>query len=456
MAAAAYLHKLYGSRTEIAVGGWLWAVLFIGVLLHQMHAQQSLVVAARIEGVINPMTATYLERTVAKARELNAECLVVELNTPGGLDQAMRQMVQAILNSPIPVVVYVAPAGARAASAGMFITMSAHIAAMAPGTNIGAAHPVALGDREMDSIMAQKVTKDAMAMIRAIAQQRKRNVRWTEDAVLRSASLTDREALDSNVIDLTAANRSELLNKLRGRVVKTVQGERTLRLDNPQIVDVEMTILEKFLHTITDPNIALLLLSLGFLAIVIEFYTPGTFGPAIAGAILLILGFMALGSLPINWAGILLLVLAAILLAVELYTPTVGVFAIGSAIAFVIGAMILFTPSSPPSPAMPEVSVSSWLIALIAVLFVAIGLLVARVAVQVQQRRPRSGIEFLIGARGTAKTALQPIGTVLVRSEEWSAENVGIEPIMSGDPIIVVGYEGTILHVQKATLSSPH
>lgn len=435
--------------------GWLPTLLCMSVVL-QVHAQRSLVVVARIEGIINPMTATYLERTLMKARELNAECLIVELNTPGGLDQAMRQIVQAILNSAIPVVVYVAPAGARAASAGVFITMAAHVAAMAPGTNIGAAHPVALGNQGMDSIMAEKVTNDAMAMIRAIAQQRKRNVRWAEDAVLRSASLTDREALDSNVIDLIAADRSELLSNLRGRVVKTGQGERMLHLDNPHIVDVEMTVLEKFLHTITDPNIALLLLSLGFLAIVIEFYTPGTFGPAVAGAILLILGFMATGSLPINWAGILLLVLAAILLAIELYTPTVGVFAIGSAIAFVIGAMILFTPPSLPSPAMPDVSVSGWLIAVIAALFAAVGLLVARIAVQVQQRRPRSGIELLIGARGIAKTAIQPIGTVLVRSEEWSAENVGTDPIMPGDPIIVVGYEGTILRVQRATLPSSH
>ncbi|MCS7302837.1 MAG: nodulation protein NfeD [Candidatus Kapabacteria bacterium] len=438
-------------RTRTVIGTFL-TLLAAGFSTNAVS--QSSVVVAAIDGVINPMTATYLDRTLARARELGAECVIIELNTPGGLDRSMRDMVQSLLNSTVPTVVYVTPAGARAASAGVFITMAAHVAAMAPGTNIGAAHPVALGEGGMDSVMEQKVTNDAVAFIRSIAQVRQRNARWAEEAVRRSVSLTAQEALDSNVINLIARDRNDLIAKLRGRTIRTAAGERTLRLDNPQIVEVDMTVLEKFLHTITDPNIALLLLSLGFLAIVIEFYTPGTFGPAIAGVILLILGFMATGSLPINWAGILLIVLAAILLAIELYTPTVGVFAIGSAVAFTVGALLLFSPSTPPSPSMPAVSVSGWLVALIAVLFALVGLVIARAAVGVHRSRPRSGVEALIGAEGIARTNLAPIGTVFVRSEEWSAENVGPTPIAAGDPIIVVGAEGSVLRVERKPLAT--
>ncbi len=424
--------------------GWALGLL----LAAHGAAAQSLVMVATIDGVINPFTASYLERALNTAKERNAACVIVELNTPGGLDRAMREMVQAMLSSPVPVVVYVAPSGARAASAGVFITLAAHVAAMAPGTNIGAAHPVALGEGQMDSVMNEKVTNDAMATIRAIAALRQRNVRWAEDAVRRSVSLTEREALDSGVIEIIARDRSDLLAQLNGRTVSTTNGERTLVLSGARIEEFPMSALERFFHTITDPNIALLLLSLGFLGIVIEFYTPGSFGPGIAGAILLIIGFMATGSLPVNWAGILLLVLAAILLVVELYTPGVGAFAIGAAIAFVVGALILFSPPSVPSPSLPVVSVSGWLVAAIAAMFVFVGLVVARAVLRSQRSAPRSGVERIIGARGIAKTRLSPIGTVLVNSEEWSAQNVGTEPIVEGQPIEVIGIEGMILQVR--------
>ncbi|MCX7929769.1 MAG: nodulation protein NfeD, partial [Chlorobi bacterium] len=317
------------------------------------------------------------------------------------------------------------------------------------------AHPVALGEGKMDSVMADKVTNDATATIRAIAQVRQRNVRWAEDAVRRSLSLTDREALDSGVVDLVVPTETDLLRELDGRTMRVGTEQRILHLDSPRIERVEMNWLEKFFHIITDPNIALLLLSLGFFAIVIEFYTPGTFGPAIAGAILLILGFMATGSLPLNWAGVLLLLLAAILLVVELYTPTVGVFAIGSALAFVLGALILFTPTAPTSPSLPQVSVNSGLIAALAALVLIIGILLARVAVRTQRSRPHSGVELLLGQSGIAKTDLSPIGTVLVNSEEWSAENVGADIVARGDHVEVVGIRGTVLQVHKSTAISP-
>ncbi len=434
-------------------------LMMLAVLLLEMPASTAdsaeyraaggVVLIADIDGVINPMTAHYLDRVLGLAQERSALCVVVQLNTPGGLDRAMRQMVQSILNSPVPVVVYVAPSGARAASAGLFITMAAHVAAMAPGTNIGAAHPVAIGQGSMDTVMAEKVTSDAMATIRAIAALRKRNTRWAENAVRHSVSLTDREALDSGVVDLIAPNISQLLAAIEGRQITVAGSALTLSLRHARTEHVPMSWLEKFLHIITDPDIALLLLSLGFAGIVIEFYTPGSFGPGIAGAILLILGFMAMGSLPINWAGLLLIALAAVLLVIELYTHSVGVLAIGAAVAFVIGALLLFSPSAPVSPSLPVVSVSGWLVAAIAALLLMIGIVIARVAVGVHRSKPHSGIALLIGATGIAKTDLQPLGTVLVNSEDWTAENIGTEPIRRGDRVEVIAAEGTILRVRR-------
>jgi membrane-bound serine protease (ClpP class) len=412
------------------------------------------VLVATIDGVINPMTAYYLDRVLEQAQQRDAQCVVVELNTPGGLDRAMRQMVQSILGSAVPVVVYVAPPGARAASAGLFITMAAHVAAMAPGTNIGAAHPVALGQGQPDSVMAEKVTNDAMATIRAIAALRNRNLRWAQEAVRRSVSLADREALDSGVVDLVAPSLGELLAALDGRQVTVQTTVRALSTRNAPIERVPMTWLERFLHIITDPDIALLLLSLGFAGIIIEFYTPGSFGPGIAGAILLILGFTALGSLPINWAGLILIALAAVLLVIELYTQSIGVLAVGAAIAFVLGALLLFSPATPVSPSLPAVSPSWWLIALIAAMVLGIGLAIARVAIKTHRTRPRSGTEMLIGAVGIAKTDLAPIGTVHVGSEEWSAENIGSEPIRQGDRVVVVRIQSTLLQVQRAAVDT--
>jgi len=411
-------------------------------------AGEPLVLVVPIDGVINPFTASYLDRALGTAEERGAACVIVELNTPGGLDGAMRQMVQAILKSPIPVVVYVAPPGSRAASAGVFITMAAHVAAMAPGTNIGAAHPVALGEGQMDSIMSEKVTNDAVALMRSIATLRHRNVRWAEDAVRKSLSLADHEARDSGVVELIARDRADLVAQLTGRSVTTTRGEHTLELSGARIEELPMTLIERFFHTITDPNIALLLLSLGFLGIVIEFYTPGSFGPGIAGVILLIVGFMATGSLPVNWAGVLLLALAAILLVIELYSPSIGVFAIGSAIASIVGALILFSPPSIPSPVLPIVTVSRWLIAGIAALFITVGLIVARAVIRSHRAAPRSDLKRIIGARGVAKTVLAPRGTVLVSSEEWSAENVGSSPVSPGEMVEVLGIEGMILQVR--------
>lgn len=440
------------ARTEVqhwsGVAMRLRSYLFGLLLAAQGAAAQPLVMVTTIDGVINPFTASYLERALTIAKERNATCVIVELNTPGGLDRAMRQMVHAMLSSPVPVIVYVTPSGARAASAGVFLTLAAHVAAMTPGTNIGAAHPVALGEGQMDTVMSEKVTNDAMATIRAIAALRQRNVRWAEDAVRRSVSLTEREALDSGVIEIIARDRADLLAQLEGRSVSTSSGEHILRLDGRRIEEFPMTLLERFFHTITDPNIALLLLSLGFLGIVIEFYTPGSFGPGIAGAILLIVGFMATGSLPINWAGILLLVLAAILLVIEFYTAGIGVFAIGAAIAFTIGALILFSPPSVPSSSLPVVGVSQWLVAAIAAMFALVGLVVARAVLRSQRNSPRSGIERIVGAQGIAKTALSPMGVVLVNSEEWTAQNVGTEPIAAGQAIEVLGIHGMILHVR--------
>lgn len=417
--------------------------------ISQEANQTSLVVIASIRGVINPLTTNYLNRVISQATEKSVECLIIELDTPGGLESAMREMVQSILTSPVPVVVYVYPSGARAASAGLFITLAAHIAVMSPGTNIGAAHPVGIGKGEMDSITAEKVVNDAAATIRSIAQLRHRNVLWAEEAVRKSVSITDEEALEKGVIDLIALNREELLEKIDGRTVETNQGKKILQLKNPRIDFVSMTLIEKFLHIITDPNIALLLLSLGMSAIVIEFYTPGSFGPAIVGIILLILGFLALGSLPINWAAILLILLAVVLIIIELYTPTFGIYAIGGIIAFILGALLLFTPFSPTTPAMPSVSVSWWLIAALAMLLGLLSLFITRSTIKAQRSKARSGMAALIGEIGVVTSDLNPIGTILLKSELWKAEIREGETIRTGEQVEVIGYEGAVLHVRR-------
>jgi membrane-bound serine protease (ClpP class) len=399
-----------------------------------------------VRGVINPLTTSYLKRALQRAEAEGAAAVVLQLDTPGGLEGAMREMTQAILNSPLPVVVYVAPAGARATSAGLFITLAAHVAAMAPGTNIGAAHPVTLGG-EVEPAMVDKMVSDAAATARALAQQRGRDPNWAEKAVRESVSMTASEARARGVVDLIAPDLETLLEGIDGRTVETTQGKVTLSTRGAGVVAVPMNLIEQLLHVITDPNLAYLLLVLGMWALIIEFQEPGVLVPGISGAIMLVLAFAALGSLPLNWAGVAFLILAAILLVAELYEPDFGVLGVGSLVAFVLGSLLLFRPFVPPSPVMPAVEVNPWLVAATVGGMAALACLALGAGLRAQRIPALGGPGRLVGQRGWATTDLTPEGTVQVGGELWTATAEEV-PIAAGEAVEVIAVERVKLRVR--------
>ena len=294
-----------------------------------------------IDGAIGPITVRLLNAAIERARADHAQALVVELNTPGGLERSMRSMVQSILSSEIPVIVYVAPTGARAASAGVFITMAGHVAAMAPATNIGAAHPVAVGG-QMDKEMVKKVESDAAAFARTIATERGRNVEWAEKAVRSSVSATEREAVKLKVIDLIADNVPDLLAKVDGRTVKTSKGMVTLHTRDATVKRIEVRFRDRFLALISDPNVAYILMMVGMLGIFFELSTPGAVLPGVVGGISLILAFFAFQSLPVNWAGLLLILFGLVLLVVEIKVTSHGILTVGGVVAMLLGSLMLY------------------------------------------------------------------------------------------------------------------
>ncbi|NIM06857.1 MAG: nodulation protein NfeD [Armatimonadetes bacterium] len=406
---------------------------------------------AEIKGVINPFGARYLERAIRETERAGAAALILVLDTPGGLDTAMRSMIQAELNAHVPVIVYVAPSGARAASAGMFITLAGHLAAMAPGTAIGAAHPVSItGGGEQGEVMEAKITEDAAAMARSIAAHRERNVAWAESAVRDSVSITASEAKEKGVIEIIAASLDDLLNQAHGRSVKTPAGATVLSLQGAEVKDLPMGFVERLFHIIAEPNIAYILLTLGTLGLIVEFYNPGGLLPGIAGAICLLLGLAALGTLPIGWAGVALLALALALLIAELHAPGFGAFGVGALIAFLAGSLLLFVPITPPSPAAPVVRVSPWLIGTMTALFGGVILLVAQRVWAAQRLAPQTGQEALIGVTAEVISPIAPEGTVRVRGEVWSARSEG-GSIAAGASVQVERIEGVVLVVRPAT-----
>ncbi len=431
----------------ISVLGVLGACLLFGGLSPSLAQPGEHVDLITVEGVIDPFTAQYVERGLDIAQRDGAQCLVIELDTPGGSDVPMRVIVQEMLNSSVPIVVYVAPAGARAGSAGVFITLAANIAAMAPGTNIGAAHPVAMPGTEITEIMEQKTTSDAAAYVRAVAEKRGRNAEWAEKAVRESASIIAREAVEYQVVDLTADDLMDLLDKIDGREVITADGPVTLSTRDAPVRTIGMNFAENFLHVIVDPNIAYLLLSIGTLALVAEFYHPGAILPAVTGGICLILAFVAFGSLPVNWGGVALIVLAVILFVVDIKVAGF-MLSVGGAIAFVLGSLMLFSPFAPPSPTMPHLTVSWPLIVLMTVTIASFFLFALSAGIRAQRAKVASGIESMVGATGIATMDLEPWGTVQVKSELWSA--VAEEgSIKKGEQIRVVGTKGVRLRVIK-------
>jgi membrane-bound serine protease (ClpP class) len=409
-------------------------------------AQTQSVYVLTIKGTVNPVLADYVKRGVELAEDNYAQALIIQMDTPGGLDSAMRDIVQDIVNARVPVVVYVAPAGARAASAGVFITMASHVAVMAPDTAIGAAHPVSIGEegeQQMSDTMQEKVLNDASAYIRSIAEAHGRNMDWAEKAVRESVSATEKEALDLNVIDMIAADLPTLLQQLDGWQVVLINSQNvTLHTANAVIVDRPMTWIEKFLYTIADPNIAYLLLSIATLGIMAEIFNPGLIFPGIIGGISALLAFYSLGMLPVNIAGVLLVILAIGLFIGEVISTTTGIFTAGGIVALVAGSLMLFKGAS------PVFRINPWLIATVTIFIAGFMSFLVINAVRTHRKQPFFGREELAGKIAVVRQTLNPEGFVFYKGENWKAVSESGE-IKEGEQVEVKKIEGLTLYVQK-------
>ena len=398
------------------------------------------VLQATYDGVINPVSAEYLHDALLSAQESGALALVICLNTPGGLDTSMRLIIKDITGATIPVIVYVSPSSGRAASAGVFITMAAHVAAMAPGTNIGAAHPVAMGGGEMDKTMKEKVENDSVAYIKSIAEQRGRNVAWAEDAVRKSVSVTEREAVKLKIVDLVAEDVPALLKQLDGRTVTLQTGHMVLHTTDTAVREFPMSLRLEFLKTLSDPNIAYLLMTIGTIGLIAELYNPGAILPGIVGAISLILAFYSFQSLPVNYAGVLLFLLGIVFFILEASITSYGLLAIGGVVSMILGSVMLIKTDV-------EFFQISWSVILPVVGLAAIfSLFIVGMGVKAMRRRPVTGREEMVGLVGIVKTALTPHGQVAVRGELWEA--VSEQPLQPGDQAEVTSVDGLRLHVK--------
>ena len=401
------------------------------------------VISIKIDGTINPASADFIQAGLKKAASDKASCLLIHLNTPGGLLKSTRVIVSDMLNSPVPVIVYVSPGGAHAGSAGVFITMAAHIAAMAPGTNIGAAHPVAL-QAVMDSTMNEKTTNDAAAFIRSIAEKRKRNVEWAENAVRKSHSYSETEALEFSVIDLIARDDQELLSMVDGKQVTLNTGSITLQTKGAKIESLEMTFIGKLLDIISDPNIAYILFLLGMYGLMFELYSPGAILPGIVGVISLILAFYSMHSLPVNYAGLALIIFAIILFLLEIKVVSHGLLAIGGVVSLLLGSMMLIRSDSALDMARISRGVIYAATAVSALFF----LFVLSFGIRAQRSKVVTGIEAMIGNTGEVIEMLNPTGTVRINGETWNAESLS-GAITRGEKVRIKEMKNLKLYVEQ-------
>ncbi|PJJ75511.1 membrane-bound serine protease (ClpP class) [Thermoflavifilum aggregans] len=428
------------------MGRIFWGILGMMFFLPG-YGQQ--VLSLTLDGAINPATAQYVHRGIEKAVQMRAEAVLIHLNTPGGLLESTRQIVGDMLDASVPVIVYVAPAGAHAGSAGVFVTMAAHLAAMAPGTNLGAAHPVSMGE-QVDSVMNEKITNDAAAFIRTIAEKRHRNFTWAEQAVRNSVSITETEALREHVIDLIADRDADLLQKADGRRVALAAGDTvTLHTAHATLEPLPMTTTEKILALISDPNVAYVLLLLGMFGILFELYNPGGVLPGIIGVICLIVAFYAMNALPVNYAGVGLIIFSVILFLLEIKIASHGALALGGIISLLLGSMMLIKPDSSFDVVRLSGSVILFSVLLTALFF----FVVIGIGLKAQQLKPVTGIQGMVGERGVAITSLNPAGAVRVHGERWNAIAEG-SPIAEGEIIEVVRVDNLTLYVKSVASSS--
>lgn len=436
----------------------LLIVLFLAsslILANDLQTQEKEIWVLEYDGVINPVAAAYISDNIRDAEKAGVECLILQMDTPGGLMTSMRDIIKDILNSKVPIVVYISPRGAQSASAGVFITVSAHFAAMAPGTNIGAAHPVNIGggrspfggskpDTSETKTMMEKVTNDAVAQIRSLARERGRNEEWLEEAVRKSVSITETEAVDLKIVDLVAGNLDELIEYLDGKVAKLPDGEITLATHDARVIIRPIGFHRKILNIISDTNIAYLLLILGFYGLFFEIRSPGAIFPGVLGGIFLVLAFFAFQVLPINYAGLALIIIAIILFILEISITSYGMLTIGGLISMVLGSMMLFDVSGAPQ-ALFSVSLAVIIpVVICTVLFFVVAL---SYALKAHKNKPTTGIEGIVGETGRAVTAISNSGTVEVHGEIWKAK--AAEPIAKDAEIVVRAVEHMLLTVEE-------
>ena len=430
-------------KSVIARLVYLSLILFslFSLVTSPLRAQQQHVAVLTVKGAITPVVARYIERGIEQAEAEGAELLVIQLDTPGGAVNVMQEIVQRMIAADVPIVVYVAPQGAQAASAGTFIVLAAHIAAMAPNTTIGAASPVAGQGEDLPETAKEKAVNALVAQIKSLADRRgERAVAWAERAVRSAEAATAKEALDLGVIDLVSPNLQTLLKDLDGMEVQLQTRTVTLRTGDVPIVDLPMNFVERFLHTITDPNIAYILLILGINGLIFELANPGGFVAGVIGAICLLMAFYALGVLDVNYTGLALIGLSFVLFVLDIKAPTHGVLTLGGIASFVLGSLILFNT--------PFYAVSRGLIASVALVTAAFFAFAVGAALRAQRRKPTTGTEGLIGAIGYARTDLDPVGTVFVYGERWRARTAG-ETIRRDELIRVTGIDGFELIVTR-------
>ena len=429
---------------------WLLLIL-LPVLGHLVgpslvHGQAPSVLVIKVDGIINGVKERFISRAIDQAVDEGSTLVIIELDTPGGLLSSTRDIVEELLAAPLPVAVYVSPRGARAGSAGTFITAAGHFAVMAPGTNIGAATPISGTGEDLEDTLASKVENDAAALIRSIAQERGRNEDKLEETVRLASSFSAREAVELNVVDFIADDLDDLLSQLNGRVVETAAGTFTLDTRDLSIRRVNKNLLENFLEFISDPGVSFILFSIGGLGIVIELFNPGLIAPGVVGVIALLLAFLAFGNLPVNWAGVAFLFVAIALVALEIVVAGFGILGVGAIVCFIIGGLILFGGTS---PTMPSVTVNRWLVGGIAGGLALTLLFVVRTIYQSRRAGDQPLRPALVGMSGTVTGELSPRGIVQVGSETWTAISEDGNVIGVGEPVNVSKVDGLILTVSR-------
>lgn len=443
------LRSIRGGRairlTLTAAFGLMLLLGLAGSALAQSSRPAALTIA--VDGVINPVKERYVARALQQAAARDAPLVIIQLDTPGGLGSSTREIVTLLLAAERPVVVYVTPQGAQAGSAGAFITAAAHIAVMAPGTNIGAATPVGAGGEDLGETLADKVTNDAAALMRSIAAERGRNADKLEATVRQAASYTATEAVELNIADFIAADLDDLLAQLDGREV-TVSGRPwTLDTAGLTVQNLDKNLLEYFLEFIANPDIAFLLLTIGGLGIAIELFNPGMIVPGVVGGILLILAFVALGNLPANWAGVALIILAIALAIIETQVVGFGILGVGSIISLVLGGFLLFARFGDPSPTLPALGVNPWLIGGVAVVAGASLFFILWQIRQSRQETRNSHRPHLVGQVGTVIMELAPRGVVRLEDGNWTAVTDDDTVIPAGDRVVVIEADDLVLTV---------